>query len=97
MNIFLTILKYLPDILRGVKAVEDAVGPGHGATKKAILLSGITAAAQVGATVDNQTVAAIGATIDHVVGLLNSSGVLGTPPAPVAPVTVPPGGATSAT
>lgn len=84
MKIFLTILQFLPHILAGIKAVEDVVGAGKGATKKAIVLAGVQAAAQVGETVPQKTVAAIGTTIDNVVTLLNQSGVLGAP-APAAP------------
>lgn len=85
MSIFAKILGFLPSILAGIKAVEDIVGGGHGQTKKAIVLSAVQTAAQTGETIDNPTVQAISATIDHVVGLLNSSGIFThSTPAPAA-------------
>lgn len=81
MKIFLMILSFLPDIIRGVKAVEEVMASAKGSDKKAVIItSAIDAAAKVGATVDNKTVAAVGATIDSVVTQLNNAGILSKDP-----------------
>ncbi len=85
MKTFMSILALLPGILAGVKAVENAVGAGHGQAKKDIVMSGILAAAQAGEKIDQPTVQAVSSTIDYVVSILNASGVLGKP-ADVPPV-----------
>lgn len=68
--------KYLPDIIRGVMAVESAViGTGKGTTKKSLVMAAIQAAAKAGETVDNAEVDVISKLIDEVVSVFNSSGI----------------------
>lgn len=70
------ILSYLPGVLMTVKAVETELADHPGATKKAVALGAIQAAAQVaGQTIPNAQVQAIGALTDGVVATLNASGV----------------------
>lgn len=89
MKYLIVVLRYLPYVLKAVKAVEEEVGAGNGQTKKQLILRAVEAAAHVAGDVDQETVAMIGKLIDMVVGTLNESGLLdGKPrkaPVPVAP------------
>lgn len=82
MNYFLLVMRYFPYVLQAVTAVEAAIGSAPGATKKQVVLNSVTAAAKVGATVDEAHVSAISNLIDTTVSALNASGLLGKP-APV--------------
>lgn len=87
MKWLLMAFQLLPNILAAVVQVENAVN-APGATKKAIVMSAITSAAQVGEAVPNQATAMISTMIDSTVKQLNDSGVFGpkTPAVPAAPV-----------
>lgn len=74
---FAAFLKYLPSIITGVAAVEQAIGPGSGATKKQLVLNAITAAGTVGESVPETHVAAISKLIDLTVDTLNKTNLLG--------------------
>ena len=83
MNYLLLVMKYFPFVLQAITAVEAAIGSAPGATKKQVVMASVTAAAKVGATVDESHVSAISALIETTVGALNASGLLGKPaPAP---------------
>ena len=83
MQWLMLIVRFLPDVLRAVIAVEQAIGSQPGATKKQVVLGAITAAAKVGGSVDEQHVSAISTLIDSTVGALNTAGVFGKAAAPV--------------
>lgn len=70
-------LKYAPIVLAAVKEVELAVGTGNGADKKALVLAAVLAAVHAGENVPVAQVQTIARVIDLIVGVLNSSGVLG--------------------
>ena len=72
-------LQYLPHVLAGVQAVETAV-KAPGMTKKAIVMSAVTAAAQVGENVPEDHVKLISGLIDSTVSALNSQGVFKSSP-----------------
>jgi hypothetical protein len=74
MKLLKSILSYLPAVLAGVVAVEGTIGQGNGSAKKAVILSAIDAAAQVGEQVPEQHVQAISALIDTTVKALNGTG-----------------------
>lgn len=74
-------LQYLPHVLVGVQAVEQAVS-APGQTKKQLVLGAITAAASVGEQVPEQHVQVISALIDTTVATLNQAGVFKTGPKP---------------
>jgi hypothetical protein len=75
---FIDIFKtYFAYVLAGISNVQQAIGPGNGATKKALVLAGITAAASVGEQVPETHVAAISALIDSTVAILNKTNLLG--------------------
>ena len=88
---FAAFLKYLPSVISGVAAVEGVIGSGNGATKKALVLNAVTAAATVGEQVPEAHVAGISKLIDLVVATLNSTNLLGFghPANTVAPALVP--------
>ena len=76
---FLTLaLQYLPFVLNGVKSVETAMSGASGASKRAVILAAVSAAAQAGEQVPESHVQVISALIDSTVGALNASGVFGT-------------------
>jgi hypothetical protein len=68
-------LQYLPFVLGGVQAVEGSIGQTDGKTKKQIVLSAVSAAAQVAGQVPEDHVKLVSGLIDAVVGQLNASGV----------------------
>lgn len=70
-------MKYAPYAVAGAQAVEAAVGPGSGATKKQAVIAGILAAVHVGETVPVGQVAVVSAVVDMVVSTLNVSGAFG--------------------
>lgn len=74
LTVLLNIMKFLPSIIQAVIAVEGAIGAGKGETKKQLVLAAVDAAAKVGETVDQKTVAGISTTVDNVVNVLNTSG-----------------------
>lgn len=74
MKIFAFLLQSLPSILSAIMGVEAAV-KAPGATKKAIVLGAIQAAAQAGEGIPNGATQAISSVIDHAVTELNNSGV----------------------
>ena len=78
MKFILLALQFLPHVLAGVQAVEVALAGAAGASKKAVVLAVVGAAAKVGETVPEQHVQLIGSLIDAVVGALNTSGVFKT-------------------
>ena len=80
-----SILGYLPYVLAGVMAVEQTVSSAPGATKKALVLSAVTAATQVGEQVPDAHVQAISHLIDSIVSQLNAAGVFGHAPTPIKP------------
>jgi hypothetical protein len=90
LSLFQKIFSYLPFVLAGVIAVEQAIGSQPGATKKAVVLSSIDAAAKVGEQVPQTQVQGISALIDSVVAVLNSTGVFSKPPNPPAPAPITP-------
>lgn len=67
-------LQLMPHVLTAVKQVEDSID-APGTTKKAIVMSALTATAQVGEKVPDQTTALVSALIDNQVKELNDSGV----------------------
>lgn len=73
MNALLLALKYLPYILAGVQAVEVSLAGAPGASKKAVVLSAISAAAAVGDKVPEDHVQVISALIDSTVGALKGA------------------------
>jgi hypothetical protein len=84
-----TVLGYLPYVLAGVIGVEQSIGStAPGTTKKAVVLSAITAAAKVGEQVPNTHVAEISSLIDSLVATLNASGVFTHAATPATPVPV---------
>lgn len=78
MKILSFILSILPGVLQSIMAVEAAIGAGKGQTKKAVVMSAITAAAQAGEQIAVPQIQAVSATIDAVVAGLNKSGLFGT-------------------
>ncbi len=68
------VFRYLPVVLEAVIAVERVVGAGKGKEKKALVLTAIEAAANVGVKSDDQVVAAISQEVDLVVDVLNKAG-----------------------
>jgi len=82
MKILAAILSYLPGVLAGVVAVEGAIKGAPGATKKAVVMSAIGAAAKAGENIPETHVQAISGMIDTIVTTLNQSGVFtpSTPP-----------------
>lgn len=84
MKAFAALLSYLPYILAGVAAVQQALGPGNGAAKKQLVLNAVAAAGSVGEQVPEAHVAGISKLIDLTVATLNATNLLGfgTQPAP---------------
>lgn len=74
MKWLLIALQLAPHVLAAVKSVEDSI-KAPGATKKAIVMTAITSAAQVGEAVPNETTALVSALIDNQVKELNDKGV----------------------
>ena len=74
MNILADIMKFLPSILAGIIAVEDAVKTS-GPNKKAIVMGAVSAAAKAGENIPSPTVQGISALIDNTVTVLNQAGV----------------------
>lgn len=66
-------LQLVPHVLQAVKEVNTL--SASGATKKAIVMGAITAAAQVGEQVPDQTTALVSSLIDDQVKKLNDSGI----------------------
>lgn len=90
MNIFAKILsvmaqflKYAPYALAGAQAVESAIGAGHGADKKTLVVAGVLAAAHAGESVPVAQVQVISGVVETVVGVLNAAGAFGKPGGPV--------------
>jgi hypothetical protein len=77
MSAFLMALQYFPYVLQAVMAVEQSIGSHPGATKKAVVMGVVTAAAGVGESVSDPKVAAISGLIDTVVATLNKVGIFG--------------------
>jgi hypothetical protein len=75
MSALLIAFQFLPYILTAVTAVEQAMSNQPGATKKAMILSAIAAATQVGEQVPESHVKVISGLIDSVVASLNASGI----------------------
>lgn len=75
MKAILIALRYLPYVLAGVQAVQSSLADHPGSTKKAAVLSAISAAAAVGDAVPEDHVNIISALIDSTVGTLNATGV----------------------
>lgn len=91
MKAFLAILQYLPYILGGIVAVQQALPGAAGADKKAVILNAIAAAGSVGEIIPEAHVAVISKFIDLTVASLNTTNLLGfgsSKPVPVVP-TVP--------
>ena len=82
MSVLNTIFSYLPYVLAGVQAVEQTLPTAKGVDKKAVVLSAVTAASQVGEQVPEADVQAISHLIDSIVAALNNSGIFkhATPP-----------------
>ena len=78
-----------PSILKAVIEVESAI-QAPGATKKAIVLSAITAAAGVAGQSGNTSAAVIGGMIDTTVTSLKAAGVFGASPTTVTAIGVAP-------
>ncbi len=76
-NVFASILKYLPYILGGVVAVQQAIPTAPGTTKKQVVLNAINAAAAVGEQIPESHIAAISALIDSTVTTLHTTNLLG--------------------
>lgn len=81
MKFLLLALQYLPHVLAGVLAVENSLASTKGQNKKAVVLSAITAAEQVGASVPELHVQVVSKLIDGVVSTLNATGVFQHAPA----------------
>ncbi len=75
MGMLAFVLTNLPAILKAILGVEDAIKSAPGTTKKQIVLSSITAAAEAGETVSDAKVAAVSKIIDNTVSALNSAGI----------------------
>jgi len=75
MKTFALFMSYLPQILAGVKAIEDATHGASGTSKKQMILNVIQASAAAGETIPEAHVAGISSLIDSTVKTLNDSGV----------------------
>ncbi len=89
--IALKVLQFLPLILSAVTAVEQQLGAGSGATKKAVVMAAIRAAIAAGETMDEPTIKAISMAVNLVVNSLNLGGVFKRTPVPAASIALPPG------
>jgi len=78
MKWLLLALQLLPGILQTVKAVEEAIGPGQGKTKKELVLGAVQAGARAAQQVPEEHVQAVSALVDQTVKILNDSGVFQT-------------------
>jgi hypothetical protein len=70
----LVTLAYLPHVISGVVAVQGALKGAPGATKKAAVLSAITAANRVAGDVPEEHVQLVSALIDASVAVLKATG-----------------------
>ncbi len=70
-------MQYFPVVLQAVVAVEHAIGSQSGTSKKQVVMSAVSAAAKVGAGVNEQHVQVISQLIDSTVTALNTAGVFG--------------------
>ena len=77
MNWLALFMQYFPAVLQAVVAVEHAIGSQSGASKKQVVMSAVSAAAKVGAGVNEQHVQVISQLIDSTVTALNTAGVFG--------------------
>jgi len=75
LKTLLLILEYAPYVLRAVTAVEDIYKSEPGASKKKLVLDAIGAAAGVGESVPDPTLAVISSLIDSTVAALNQLGI----------------------
>lgn len=75
MNWIQLVATYLPVVLGGVVAVENAIKNEPGSTKQQVVVDSILAASQVGEQAPNATAAQISALVNVVVGTLNATGV----------------------
>jgi hypothetical protein len=82
MKTLLASLQYAPAVSSAVQSVEASSSSLPGATKKQLVLAGVTAAAKVGESVPEAHVQLISALIDIAVSILNASGVFNHAPAP---------------
>lgn len=92
MNIsnIIAAIQYAPAVSSAVQAVEASSASLPNATKKQLVLAGLTAAAKVGEAVPEAHVALVSELIDIIVEVLKGAGVFGKVAVPVAaPVPVP--------
>jgi len=76
MTYLLLVLQLLPVVIHAVMAIQAALpATGQGATRKALVMSSIQAAASAGGKTDDEMTAALSALVDQVVGVLHATGV----------------------